>query len=97
MAGRLDLDRHAHGDAAQRVVEGEPDARLEVYAALGPRPCAPAATAEDAADPPMKIGEIEVGVLEADVLERAAGTAPAAPIRPNASYCFRLSGSESTS
>src|SRR5581483_340922 len=76
VAGRLRLDRHPHGDPLERVVEGEAHARLEVGAALRPRPrgAAPAAPAEDAAQPDEQVGQVaQVDVLDADVLEAAEG------------------------
>src|SRR5581483_2879520 len=76
VAGRLRLDRHPHGDALERVVEREAHARLEVGAALRPRPrrAAAAAAAEDAAQPAEQVGQVaEVDVLDANVLEAAEG------------------------
>ena len=66
VARRVDLDRHPHLRAREGVLEGQPHARLEVGAALGlgPRPPA-AAAAEDAAELPEQVGEVDVLVGEA--------------------------------
>ena len=59
-AGRFELDRHAHFDTAEGVLERERRVRLDVGAALGHGPALAGAAAEDAAE---EIGEVEVGEL----------------------------------
>ena len=96
VAGRVDLDRDPHLGARERVLEREPDARLEVGAALGLRPRPPAtAAAEDAAELSEQVGEVDVLVREP--ARARPPPPPRGPLAPNVSYCLRFSGSESVS
>src|SRR5262249_17884766 len=80
-ARRLDLDRHLHLDALERVLEGEAHRGLDVGAALPgrlPRPARAATAAAPAEEPAAEVAEVaEVEVGEA----RAAGPAGDAAVR----------------
>ena len=66
VTGRLDLDGHADLDARERVVERDPDARLEVGAALGRGRAGTLAATEERAEVAEQVGQVaEVDVLVA--------------------------------
>ena len=76
VAGGLDLHRNADLNARERVLEGDPNARLEIGAPLGPRSAGTLATTEEGAEAAEEVRQ----VAEVDVLE-ARATGPEGPCR----------------
>ena len=82
VAGGLDLHRNADLNTRERVLEGDPNARLEIGAALGPRSTGTLASTEEGA----KAAEDVRQVAQVDVLEAHAARpeAPCGAVRPEA-------------
>jgi hypothetical protein len=74
-AGGLDLDRDADLRAPERILEGDPNVRLEVVPAHRPTARAPASAAEHAAEEIPEIREVELLEVHAAHVLAAAGKA----------------------